>query len=52
MNSLREGILTLEESYISMRDYVAGFVDKLEAAKRSIIESDDVHAGSFGEKQA
>ncbi len=51
MNSLHEGMSALEEFNNSMRDYVADFVDKLEAAKKSITESDGVRAESFGEKQ-
>ncbi len=52
MNALREGMSSLEDFNNSMRDYVAEFVDKLEAAKKSVIESDGAHAESFGEKQA
>ncbi|EID52373.1 hypothetical protein [Saccharomonospora xinjiangensis] len=47
MSSLREGIVALEEFNNSMRDYVAEFVEKLEAAKKSISEADDAHVESF-----
>ncbi|WP_332307657.1 hypothetical protein [Saccharomonospora azurea] len=48
MNSLHEEMSALEDLNNSMRDYVAEFVDKLEAAKKSITESDGGHAESFG----
>lgn len=48
MRALREGMLSLEDFSNSMRDYVAEFVKKLEAAKKTIIESDSDRAESFG----
>lgn len=51
INALREGMLSIEDFSNSKRDYIAEFMDKLEAVKKSITESDGVRAESFGEKQ-
>ncbi|EID55277.1 hypothetical protein [Saccharomonospora xinjiangensis] len=47
MNSLNDGFLALEQSNKSMRDYVLGFIERLERATSSIVSSDGDSAGSF-----
>ncbi len=48
MNSLNDGVSALEQSNRSMREYVDEFVNKLENAKKSIVESDNARADSLG----
>ena len=48
VNSLQEGLAAIEEANKSMREYVEGFIEKLEEAKRSIGQTDDSNAGSLG----
>ena len=51
MNSLNDGVYALEQSNMSMRDYVADFVAKLERAKNSIGESDQSKAELLGKAE-
>ncbi|MER7116452.1 hypothetical protein ABT332_18395 [Saccharomonospora azurea] len=52
MSALNDGVRALEESNMSMRDYVAGFIEKLERAKESIGESDQSKAGVLGKAES
>jgi hypothetical protein len=51
MNSLNDGVYALEQLNMSMRDYVADFVAKLERAKNSIGESDQSKAELLGKAE-
>ena len=47
VQSLTDGLSSLQESNTSMYKYVKDFIDKLEEAKKAIDQADEAGAGSF-----
>ncbi|OQO93157.1 hypothetical protein B1813_09190 [Saccharomonospora piscinae] len=52
MQSLTEGLNSLRESNVSMLDYVQGFIEKLEEAKRSIEQAESDNSGALASNGA
>ena len=48
VKSLQDGLAAIEKSNKSMQEYVDGFIEKLEEAKRSIGRTDDENANALG----